>query len=769
MRIATTLLFFGLAWTGWATAASAPTLPGTTPLEPATGDERSREMVAAIDRFSEGLIASAAQERTERWKHALADENGRATFKTEMRQKLRACLGMVDEAHRVAHPRLEIVSPADTPGKPLAEGEGWTAHWVRWPVFDGVTGEGVLLRPKGRVLARVICVPDAVTSPLEALWQAGPESPLSLARRMAASGCEVIAPVILNRDTKDSVNERFGIKTNVPRREWIHRQAYLLGRTLTGYETEKLLALADALTSDASDHPVLGVIGQGEGGWLALHAAALDERFNSIWLAGCFTSRDHLWEEPLDRNTFGYLNDFDAAEEGALIAPRRMLISLLTPPSNSATVAAPPAKGVRNIAAPGSATYPDLWRAQQQTHRLVELLPTTYEQRGTGLLLPSTPALDGAKSFLLPLGLVDLSGKEETGAIQDPLADVHQSEQTRELQNFTQARIAECENERETGFWKAAPLTSPEDAEKFANNERQKFWRELIGKLPDPSAAMQPRSRLISENDSFAEYDVVLDVWPGVTAWGYLLLPKNIAPGERRPVVVCQHGLEGLPEDVVTEDPKAPGWKFYKGFAAQLARQGYITFAPHNFYRGKDAFRVVQRKLNLTGKTLYSVIIGQHQRILQYLQSRPDVDAGRIAFYGLSYGGKSAMRIPAALPGYCLSICSGDFNEWVRKCVSLDMPSCYVYTPEYEIWEWNLARTYNYAEMAALIAPRPFMVERGHNDGVGLDEWVSYEYAKVRRYYDKAGIGDNTRIEYFNGPHTIHGVGTFQFLHDKLK
>ena len=68
----------------------------------------------------------------------------------------------------------------------------------------------------------------------------------------------------------------------------------------------------------------------------------------------------------------------------------------------------------------------------------------------------------------------------------------------------------------------------------------------------------------------------------------------------------------------------------------------------------------------------------------------------------------------------------------------------YMFTNEYEIWEWNLGRTFNYAEMAALIAPRPFMVERGHDDGVGIDEWVNYEFAKVRRLYNKLGIGDRT-------------------------
>jgi hypothetical protein len=70
--------------------------------------------------------------------------------------------------------------------------------------------------------------------------------------------------------------------------------------------------------------------------------------------------------------------------------------------------------------------------------------------------------------------------------------------------------------------------------------------------------------------------------------------------------------------------------------------------------------------------------------------------------------------------------------------------------------------------MAALIAPRPFMVERGHFDGVGNDEWVNYEFAKVRRFYTQLGLADRTEIEHFWGPHTINGVGTFEFLHKHL-
>ena len=56
------------------------------------------------------------------------------------------------------------------------------------------------------------------------------------------------------------------------------------------------------------------------------------------------------------------------------------------------------------------------------------------------------------------------------------------------------------------------------------------------------------------------------------------------------------------------------------------------------------------------------------------------------------------------------------------------------------------------------------MVERGHRDNVAPDEWVAYEYAKVRLLYADHHRIDRTTIEFFDGPHTIHGVGTFEFL-----
>src|ERR1044072_4329783 len=83
---------------------------------------------------------------------------------------------------------------------------------------------------------------------------------------------------------------------------------------------------------------------------------------------------------------------------------------------------------------------------------------------------------------------------------------------------------------------------------------RDYFHTEIVGQVARQRSPLNPRSRQLFNKPRYAGYEVTLDVWPGVRAWGYLLVPKNIRPNERRPAVVCQHGLGGTPESVVAED-----------------------------------------------------------------------------------------------------------------------------------------------------------------------------------------------------------------------
>jgi dienelactone hydrolase len=743
------------------------TLPGTKPLQE-SGDLSAR-MVAGIDKHLMRLTEQAIEGRQKLWKRDLSSPSAYEKSIQPNREHLRTIIGATDP--RVTNSAFEYISTSARPAK-LAETENYTVYAVRWPVFEDVHGEGLMLQPRKAAVAKVVALPDADQTPeMLAGVMPGIAPENQFARILAENGCVVVVPTLVNRSDTFSGSEKLRRFTNQPHREWIYRQAYEMGRHIIGYEVEKVSAALDALSREGSAPLPLGVIGYNEGGLIALHAAALDARIQSTLVSGYFNSRQNLWDEPIYRNVFGVLREFGDAEIATLIAPRKFVVEQSDVPQ----VPGPPlARQGRAGAAPGKVTSPDYNVVEGEFGRARELagplaakfdLISGNEGRSVG---PGSPA--ALNAFLQGLGIS--KGNVRSGALKEFPAtapnDERQKRQVEELVEHTQKLLRFAESSRDQFIWQKLKTSSVTDYETSIRPLKENFSEETMGHLPAPTLPLNPQSKKSYEGTNWTGYDVTLDLYPDVFAWGVLLLPKDLKPGEHRPVVVCQHGLEGVPGDTITQDPKAPGYQYYKGFSAHLAEQGSIVFAPHNPYRGHDSFRVLQRKANPLRLSLFSFIIAQHDRILEWLSAQSFIDPQRIGFYGLSYGGKTAMRVPAVLDRYALSICSGDFNEWVKKNVTVDLPLSYMFTMEYEMPEWNLGHTFNYAEMAALIAPRPFMVERGHSDGVGIDEMVAYEYAKVRRLYDRMGLGDRTTIEFFNGPHTINGKGTFEFLQKHL-
>jgi dienelactone hydrolase len=598
------------------------------------------------------------------------------------------------------------------------------------------------------------------------------QSESQVARRLAESGCRVVVPTLISRELKQHRGAKL---TN---REFLNRPAFELGRHLIGYELHKVLAIVDWFEKEAgAENPRVGLVGYGEGGGLALYAAALDMRIDATCVSGYFDNRNQVWRQTIDRNVFGLLDQFGDAELAAMVAPRALYLS---------NAAAPAIELPGNGGAPARLAHPDDAVVMAEFRRASELVApfrgkVNWPARASGRSLPGPKARPEDKTAARPiLGMLALDSLlaqlepaaklaeigEPPAAITKPDAASRQSRQIGEIDRFNQLLLVESPYVR-AEFMKKLDTSSVETYEKSAEWYRKYFATEVIGRFDDELLPPNPRTRMVHETDRWTCYEVVLDVWPDVIAYGLLLVPKNLKDGERRPVVVCQHGLEGRPQDTI--GPK--GSDHYSAFAGRLAEQGFVTFAPQNIYTFRDRFRTLQRKANPLGKTLFSIMVPQHERITDWLKSLPFVDGERIAFYGLSYGGKSAMRIPPLVKNYCLSICSADFNEWVWKNASSRSPYSYVDKGEYEIFEFDLGSTFNYAEMAALIAPRPFMVERGHFDTVAPDETVAYEFAKVRNLYN-ARLKlppDRCRIEWFVGPHKINAVGTFEFLHRHLK
>jgi dienelactone hydrolase len=774
------LLFACVSALALAGPAEPLPLPGTRPL---TEDgDLSKAMLDGLHRFTERKLDASVQTRAKRWNR---DSSSRDAYERSVeanRASFKRVIGVVD-------PRLPVTLERfgdDRAPALVAQGDCFRAYQVRWPVLEGVHGEGLLLEPAGGVLGHVIALPDADQTPEQvAGLSPGVAAGSQFARRLAASGFRVVVPTLVNRSCTFSGNPRIAL-TNQPHREWIYRQAYQMGRHVIGYEVQKVLAAVDWVEAQVGPGARVGVAGYGEGGLIAFYAAAVDPRIDAALVSGYFQSRQRVWTEPIERNVWGLLHEFGDAEIATLIAPRGLVVEH----SESPRVAGPPVipKGRRGGAAVGELTTPTRDDVLGEWQRIQTLLPPGFQKRilvpGDGGMAPDNVGAEAVRAFAGLLGVTTRGESPEQSATDrrtsfDP--EARQQRQVAELEGHVQRLLRTADATRNAFFLDRTTLirtlaprgerfrmfrVPEQSAEVFAREVRplrDVLAEEVIGRIDDPVLPAAPRTRKVYDRPGWTGYEVILDVYPDVFAWGVLLVPRGIKEGERRPVVVCQHGRNGLPKDVIEGDTAA-----YHDFAAKLAERGFVTFAPHNLYRGEDRYRMLNRKGNPVKLSMFSFITAQHRQILDWLGTLPFVDPGRIAFYGLSYGGETAVRVPPLLDGYCLSICSGDFNDWARKVATTDSDYSFMFSIEWEMPYFNMGSTFNYAELAYLMVPRPFMVERGHHDGVAPDEWVASEYAKVRWVYDNLGLADRTAIEFFNGGHTINGRGTFDFLHRHL-
>ena len=733
--------------------SNAQQLPGTKPLT-LEGDIASH-LVDGVDRFLLRQLESTIDARARYWNRDSSSAEAYVKSVAANRERLAEITGVVDE--RKSFTDIDIIARTDGSVE-AAKSDLFTAYNVRWPAVRDINGVGLLLKPAKPNGAYVIAIPDAGQTPemISGLAEGVP-AVQQFARRFAESGFTVVVPAIISR--------RYGPRNNrakMTTREFLYRSSFELGRHLIGFEIQKVLAVVDWCKARSDDKPNVAVVGYGEGGLLALYSAALDTRIDAAMVSGYFDSRQDMWSEPVSRNVHAFLDQFGDAELASLVAPRYLAIEAAKGPEFELK-----SEG----GAPAVLDTPEPKVVVAEVQRAKDLIGsedlTSIELfmsgDGHGGFATQSALEAVASAISMEAGVVAVGTAPKL--IMKPIdVNAREVEQAHEIGAHTQWLLTKSLSIRQE-FFKDLDTSSVETYEKTIEPYRDYFKHETIGHFELPLQEMNPQTRFVEESDKWRRYEVVLDVFEDVIAYGLITIPKGIGEAEQRPVVVCQHGLEGRPQDVIGEQSS----QYYSAFATKLAERGFITFAPQNLYIFKDRFRTLQRKSYPQRKTLFSTIVPQHQQIVNWLKSLQNVDEDRIAFYGLSYGGKSAMRIPPLVTDYCLSICSADFNEWVFKNATTQHNFSYMFTGEYEIFEWNLGGTFNYAEMAYLICPRPFMVERGHFDGVGKDQWVGYEFGRVRfMYQGLLKLQDKTEIEWFDGPHKINGVGTFKFLHKHL-
>jgi hypothetical protein len=281
-----------------------------------------------------------------------------------------------------------------------------------------------------------------------------------------------------------------------------------------------------------------------------------------------------------------------------------------------------------------------------------------------------------------------------------------------------------------------------------------RLWHTAMG--PWPTLLERPRSTLgerRDRGDGVVEHFIEVEVAPDVMQHGYLLVP----PGAALPAVsVAYDGprpLAGQAERMLTAGTRGR----HVDFGLQLARRGFVTLSIGS--PGDDAYRPQLHGARCQPLSyLASIAANCHTLLAQ----RPEVDPRRIGVMGHSYGGKWAMFASCLHEPFACGVwsdCGIVFDE-SRPAVNYQEPWYLGLDPGVTRGRGRVSREnprtgayrrlveagHDLHELHALMAPRPFLVSGGSEDGP--DRWAALSHAvEVNRL-----LGRDHRVAMTNRP-----------------
>jgi len=243
----------------------------------------------------------------------------------------------------------------------------------------------------------------------------------------------------------------------------------------------------------------------------------------------------------------------------------------------------------------------------------------------------------------------------------------------------------------------------------------------------------------------------------------YVCVPKQRSA--KTPAVFCHHqhnfeftlgksevaGLAGNPD---------------QAYASELAARGFITFAPdaiafeeRNWSGGTfeaEYYELASRLVR--GQTLLAKVLHDAAAGIDYLVSRPDVDADRIGFLGHSYGGRMAIWLPAvdrrirATVSHCG--CVG-YADSLHRGAGIQMEFCLPGFMKYGEIE----------DIVALVAPTPLLISAAIEDPWSRGAQRIYQAALP------AFANSNLQLRLWSGGHAFTQSmreAAYQFLGEHL-
>ena len=313
------------------------------------------------------------------------------------------------------------------------------------------------------------------------------------------------------------------------------------------------------------------------------------------------------------------------------------------------------------------------------------------------------------------------------------------------------------------------------EAEDWQKQLRSKLT-ELVGGFPIERRPLRPITLETRTFPGYRREKIVFDSRPGLSVLAYLLLPEKA----RRPaaVAICVPGHGRGVDDIVGIDEQGRDRTDKAGyqhdFAIQIAEAGLAAVAiePMGFGCRRDPLNA-ERGLSqkgcepiaggalMLGQTLVGWRVWDIMRTIDYIATRPDLDASRVGCMGISGGGTATLFAAALEPRLRVAMVSGYLNTFrdsvgsLAHCVDNYVPGIL-----------------NWAEMhdiAGLIAPRPLFVESGERDRIFPLATSVESFRAAKEIYRVFGAEEQIDQEVFPDEHAFWGKRGIPFVARHLR
>ena len=259
----------------------------------------------------------------------------------------------------------------------------------------------------------------------------------------------------------------------------------------------------------------------------------------------------------------------------------------------------------------------------------------------------------------------------------------------------------------------------------------------------------------------------------------YVLIPKSGTPPY--PVMLAPHGhcgggkaaTAGCREGEVVAKAIT---ELHYDYGVQFVRAGFITFCPDARGFGerqepgmKDdiiahSCQWINNMAYPLGQTMTGMLAWDMHRLVSYVQTRDDCDGKRIGSAGLSGGGHQTLWASIFDQRIKCAVVSGYLYGYKESLLEMHQNCSCNFVP-------HLYETADMGDIAALIAPRPLLVETGDSDplnGASGVRNVTSQLRTTRRAYRIFGAEKQLKHDVFEGGHRWHGVKAIPFMQKHL-